>query len=360
MQDALASFPYQQNLVQYVDDLLLASPDLESHVVHLKALLIALTEAGLKLNPDKAQLCRQRVSFLGVTITPSGWAIDQHKLSVILSLPLPTDITSLRSFLGMCNFMRPFVFNFSSICKPLSTLLRADHLFIWTEEHTTSVIALKHALTSTPVLSAPNYSTPFHLFIANSFSSLAAVLAQSDPAWYPLAFASRLTTPVEQKYTPCELTLLTAHWALQYFLFLTGIHKVIIHTSHHPLKYLFSSLIKSSTISSPHLSAMLLSLQHRDLEVSSTLPSLSFLPHAILSSCSKEDISPHICPLPLAVSLPDHSLLPSGLHPSLLTLYIDSSCFHKEGTVYTGFAVYCPIDNSSQAYRCEIHSAQYA
>uniref|UniRef100_H2ZZI7 Gypsy retrotransposon integrase-like protein 1 n=1 Tax=Latimeria chalumnae TaxID=7897 RepID=H2ZZI7_LATCH len=226
MKDALASFPYQHNLVQYVDDLLLASPNLESHIIHLKALLTALTEAGLKLTPDKAQLCQQQVSFLSITRTPSGRAIDQHKLSVILSLPLPTDVTSLRSFLGMCNFMRLFVFNFSSICKPLYALLRADSPFLWTEEHTTAVTTLKQALTSAPVLSAPNYSIPFRLFIANSFASLAAVLAQSDSAWHPLAFASRLTTPVEQKYTPCELTLLTSHWALQHFLYLTGTNKL--------------------------------------------------------------------------------------------------------------------------------------
>uniref|UniRef100_H3AT24 Gypsy retrotransposon integrase-like protein 1 n=1 Tax=Latimeria chalumnae TaxID=7897 RepID=H3AT24_LATCH len=180
MKDALASFPYQQNLVQYVDDHLLASPDLKSHIIHLKALLTALTKAGLKINPDKAQLCRQQVSFLGITITPSGRAIDQHKLSVILSLPLPTDVTSLRSFLGMCNFMHLFVFNFSVVCKPLYTLLRADNSFTWTEDHTEAITTLKQALTSAPVLSAPNYLIPFHLFIANSFSSLAAVLAQSD------------------------------------------------------------------------------------------------------------------------------------------------------------------------------------
>ncbi|XP_014349984.2 protein NYNRIN-like [Latimeria chalumnae] len=141
-----------------------------------------------------------------------------------------------------------------------------------------------------------------------------------------------------------------------------GTHKVIIHTSHHPLKFLFSSAVNSSNISSPCLSCMLLSLQHRDLEVSSTLPSISLITQATLCSHSK----PHICLLslpslpPLARSLPPLSLLPSGLHPTFLTFYIDGSCFHKEGTVYTVFAVYCLIDNSSEAYQCEIHSAQYA
>uniref|UniRef100_H3A6Q2 ribonuclease H n=1 Tax=Latimeria chalumnae TaxID=7897 RepID=H3A6Q2_LATCH len=203
MKQALKSFPFPSNLIQYVDDLLLASADFTEHLQHLEALLQCLQQAGLKVNPDEAQLCLSQVSFLGVTLSSKGRSLDQHKLRVILSLPLPTDVTSLRSFLGMCNFMRMFVYDFAAICKPLYSLFKTDTPFNWQPIHTEAVTSLKLALTSAPVLMAPDYSLPFHLFFSFSFPALAAVL-------------------MEQKYTLCEMVLLTAHWALQHFLYLTG------------------------------------------------------------------------------------------------------------------------------------------
>uniref|UniRef100_H3A008 ribonuclease H n=1 Tax=Latimeria chalumnae TaxID=7897 RepID=H3A008_LATCH len=352
MRDALIPFPYRDNLVQYVDDLLLASSSKEEHLLHLEALLETISKAGLKVNPDKAQIAKDCVSFLGIAITPSGRALDRHKLKVLLALPLPTDLTSLCSFLGMCNFMRSFMWNFSALCKPLYQLLKLQQPFLWTESHTAAVMSLKTALTSAPTLSSPDYTLPFHLFFTSTITSLAAVMAQHTDAWHPLAFASRLTSSVEQKYTPCELTLLAVHWALQHFLYLTGTHEVIIHTTHST---------SPSTISSPRLSCMLLSLQHRCIQVSPLLPLLSFLPAALLAF----PFPPHTCPLPppvpppLALPFPSPPP-PSGLHPSFCTLYIDGSCFHKEGTVYTGFAIYDPVSNHSELFKCEMHSAQYA
>uniref|UniRef100_H3APU4 Gypsy retrotransposon integrase-like protein 1 n=1 Tax=Latimeria chalumnae TaxID=7897 RepID=H3APU4_LATCH len=197
----------------------------EEHLLHLEALLETLFKAGLKVNPDKAQIVKDCVSFLGITITPSGRALDRHKLKVLLALPLPTDLTSLRSFLGMCNFMRSLVWNFSALCKPLYQLLKSQQPFLWIESHTAAVMSLKTALTSAPTLSSSDYTLPFHLFFTSTITSLVVVMAQLTDAWHPLAFASRLTSVVEQKYTPCELALLAVHWALQHFLFLTGTHE---------------------------------------------------------------------------------------------------------------------------------------
>ncbi|KAG1952107.1 hypothetical protein F2P79_010094, partial [Pimephales promelas] len=46
--------------LQYVDDLLIASPDENSHIFALNIVLQALKKGGFKVNPDKAQLAKTK------------------------------------------------------------------------------------------------------------------------------------------------------------------------------------------------------------------------------------------------------------------------------------------------------------
>lgn len=62
-------------LIQYVDDLLLASPSCELSHSHTITLLSFLAEKGYWVNPKKAQLSRSQITYLGLSITPQHRAI---------------------------------------------------------------------------------------------------------------------------------------------------------------------------------------------------------------------------------------------------------------------------------------------
>jgi hypothetical protein len=60
--------------------------------------------------------------------------VDKAKVETVDKLPPPTDVTSLRSFLGHAGFYRRFIKNFLKITKPLTHLLQKDVAFDFDEK----------------------------------------------------------------------------------------------------------------------------------------------------------------------------------------------------------------------------------
>ncbi len=67
----------------YLDDVIVYSPDFESHLQHLEQVFRAMEKYGLKLQPDKCQLFRKEVTFLGHCVSASGVSVDPEKVSVV-------------------------------------------------------------------------------------------------------------------------------------------------------------------------------------------------------------------------------------------------------------------------------------
>ena len=59
-------------------------------------------------------------------------------------------------------------------------LLKKDTTFSWDERAQESFDALKRALASAPVISPPNYSHDFLLYVAASMEMIGMVLVQED------------------------------------------------------------------------------------------------------------------------------------------------------------------------------------
>jgi hypothetical protein len=68
----------------------------------------------------------RRVECLGHMIYPGGLGVVASKVEVVMSIPRPRDVSSLRAFLGLYNYYRKFVKTYSTIAKPLTMLTRLD------------------------------------------------------------------------------------------------------------------------------------------------------------------------------------------------------------------------------------------
>jgi len=66
-------------------------------------------------------LKQEEIKFLGLYITLAGVKIDEVK--VFMEWPVPKKVKNVQRFLGLANFYRHFVENFSKIAMPMNKLL---------------------------------------------------------------------------------------------------------------------------------------------------------------------------------------------------------------------------------------------
>jgi hypothetical protein len=100
---------------------------------------------------------------LGHVISEREVEVDKANVETVEQLPPPTDVKSLRSFLGHAGFYRRFIKDFSKITKSLTQLLQKDVAFDFDEKCLAASRTLKNALVSTPIIQALDWSQPFEI-----------------------------------------------------------------------------------------------------------------------------------------------------------------------------------------------------
>ena len=165
-------------VVVYLDDILIYSKTKEDHLKHLRKVLSKLREHRLYAKLKKCELFKNKVEYLGHYISGEGIAVDERKVEVIKKWPNPTNLTELRSFLGLASYYRKFVKNFSAIASSLTTLLRKDIPYEWKPDQQEAFDKLKEKLTSAPVLLISDQTKPFTVTTDASDTAIGAVLSQ--------------------------------------------------------------------------------------------------------------------------------------------------------------------------------------
>jgi len=146
----------------FLDDLIIWGKTEEEHAANVEAVLAKLQQAKLFCRPSKCFFFQRQVPYLGHTVSARGIEVDAKKVDAIRNWPIPTTQTELLSFLGAANFYCRFIRRFAHIALPLTRLLKKDQPYLWGPAQQAAFVALQNALTTTPVLQAPDYSKPFH------------------------------------------------------------------------------------------------------------------------------------------------------------------------------------------------------
>ncbi|CAL9021123.1 unnamed protein product, partial [Prunus brigantina] len=178
---------------------------------------------------------------LGHAISSKGIEVDKAKIDLISSLPAPTSVKGVRSFLGHAGFYRRFIKDFSKITRPLCNLLAKDSVFNFDKDCLDAFNTLKLELTSTPIIKAPDWSLPFELMCDASNYALGAVLGQRvNKLPHVIYYASRTLNDAQLNYSTTEKELLAVIFALEKFRsYLVG-SKVIVYSDHAALRYLLT------------------------------------------------------------------------------------------------------------------------
>lgn len=236
----------------YLDDIAIFSDTWEEHLIHLRDVFIRLSKEGMTLRPDKCQWGRGQVEYLGFLVGSGTRQPNASKTAVLLSYPAPKTKKQVRAYLGLTGYYGKHISNYAELAAPLTDLLRKKQPdpVKWNEETEKAFSQLNTALTSNPILTAPDYSKPFSISCDASQRAIGSVLTQvgSDGMDHPIAFSSRKLTPTEQRYSTIEQELLALlHAVNRYHHYIAGSHFTVI-TDHNPLRYLFKMANQNSRL----------------------------------------------------------------------------------------------------------------
>ncbi|CAM8905618.1 unnamed protein product [Rhodiola kirilowii] len=223
----------------FFDDILVYSCSWQDHLKHLHQVLSILQLHKLFAKPSKCDVGRHELVFLGHIISAKGVAVDPSKIDAIQQWPRPTSTKQLRSFLGLAGYYRKFVKSYAQVASPLTKLLVKD-AFCWNDSAEDAFVALKTALTTTPVLALPDFTKPFAIETDASGVGIGAILTQNN---HPLAYFSKLLSPKLQRSSAYNRELYAVVQAvLKWRTYLLGRRFTII-SDHQPLRSLLTQTI---------------------------------------------------------------------------------------------------------------------
>ena len=193
-----------QGVIGVADDIVVYGRTKAEHDRSLRSMLLRCLQYGLKLNPDKCKVNQSEITFYGVICGASGVKPDPRKVSTIHQMAALANQQELLSFMGLANYMGPFIQNLSSLSAPLRRLIKEEAHYQWSEEHQEAFEAIKMAISEHTTLAYFDTTHPITLQVDASMKGLAASLIQGD---ITVAFASKVLTAAESNYANIEREL---------------------------------------------------------------------------------------------------------------------------------------------------------
>ena len=231
-----------KGLCTYFYDILVSGMNASEHLENLRALLQCLQDKGLRCRLEKCQFAEPSIEYLGHTLSQKGIA-KGSKVDALVQMPPPTNVSSLRSFLGSVQFYSKFLPNLATVLAPLHQLTKKDTKWKWDSTEEAAFRELKKNLCADTVLAHFQSSVPIGISCDASEVGIGAVLFHRYPdgSERPIANVSKTLTETQCRYSQIQKEALAIIFALKKFhQFLYG-RSFILVTDHKPLIALFGS-----------------------------------------------------------------------------------------------------------------------
>lgn len=225
----------------FFDDIIIQGSSEDELLRRLEQVLQRLKENNLRVNREKCQFFKKSINYLGHTIDEEGIHKNKDKVTAITNAERPTNVSELRTFLGMANYYNKFIPNLACITSPLNQLLKKGVKFHWSEQCEQSFKRIKQEILSERVLIYFDPSKPVILATDASPTGLGAVLSHrmEDGSERPIAFASRSLSSSEKKYSQIDKEATAIFWGLKKFFHYCYGRKFTLITDHRPLTSIF-------------------------------------------------------------------------------------------------------------------------
>ena len=146
-----AAFDSIKDMKTIIDDILTYDTSFSNHVANVGKLLQRCRVYGISISQKKFVFAKHEVRYVGFIVNGEGIKADPDKMKAIRDFPQPTNLTEIRSFMGLVNQLGGYSKDLIETALPLRPLLKSKKVFQWMEEHTYAFEAAKKIITDSPI-----------------------------------------------------------------------------------------------------------------------------------------------------------------------------------------------------------------
>ena len=125
MTNCLGELNYSTCLV-YLDDVVIYSSMQEEHIKCLQAVLQCFRLHGLKFKPLKCEFLKEKIKYLGHSVSLKSVWPSRDNLNAITKYPEPMMYAAIKGFISLIGHYRHFIKDFTKIADPLHEYARGD------------------------------------------------------------------------------------------------------------------------------------------------------------------------------------------------------------------------------------------
>lgn len=279
-----------------MDDIIVSGYNDSDHLKHIGTVFTRLQEHGLRVNKAKCAFMKEKITFCGHTITSEGLEKETSKVDAIRYAPTPTNVSEVRSFIGMVNYYHKFLPNIAEVLHPLYELTEKHKRFNWNQNCEKAFNTAKELIISDSVLVHYDPDLPIVLHTDASSYGLACVMSHKMPdgTEKPIMFLSRSLSKAEKNYAVIDKEATAIVWSIKkLYHYLYGKPFTLV-TDHKPLIHIFSPTKTLPEMTSMRLqryaiflSGLRYNIQYRNTKYHANCDGLSRLP---LPNTTQEEI----------------------------------------------------------------------
>ena len=181
--DSLKYIPFEQTFSIYLDDLIIAAPDLDTLFLCTEFVCLCIKHAGLKLHPKKVQIDRETMEVLGFEInTKRGtFKIASKRAQAFLTWSFPRSRAAIISRMASCQYFNVCLPAIKHVLFGLTLLAKSKHDKLYIKIlHKREFLAMKLLAAMQVEMHLPNLDEPLYASSDASFSSYAGCIMQKQ------------------------------------------------------------------------------------------------------------------------------------------------------------------------------------
>ena len=226
-----------------VDDILIWAKDENELINNCRTILACCRELNISISVKKLEISHS-ISFAGHIVSNKGITPDPNLTTTNKDFPTPTNISELRSFMGLANQLASFIPVLAHYTSKIRKLLSQKNAFLWLPNHEEEFQITKSILCSNMIVKLFDQALKTYLITdASRLHGLGFALLQLEQTnkFGLIQCGSKSLNDTQRNYATIELECLAINHAIKKCKFyLHGKEDFTVITDHKPLLGIFN------------------------------------------------------------------------------------------------------------------------